>query len=183
MDPLVAFKWLGACAEPSIEEAQPAWWLDLQRAEALNAQVATRQVASKDDEVERHYTLQQAFDVKTVRCAPKTTVAEPRCYENDAEFVISGTPHNPADRHTARLLKSEKNASWDLSELDDLERMRHALLPPIIETPSHSMAEFSSSDSNFADSQRHSVPSDEESVFHGLHRKSCDAELAGSPFF
>ncbi|KAL8452815.1 hypothetical protein Emag_002188 [Eimeria magna] len=183
MDPFAVFRWLGACAEPSIEEAQPAWWLELQRAEALNAQAPIRSVASKEDDVGRHHTLRQAFDAKTVRYAPKATViAEPRCYENDAEFVISKTLQNTGDRLAPRALKPEQNEPWDLSELDDLERMRCALLPPIIESSSQSISGFSSSDSNFVDSHCGSVPSDEESVFHDLHQSSSDPELAGSPF-
>ncbi|CDJ38229.1 hypothetical protein, conserved [Eimeria tenella] len=170
MDPFTFVRWLGVCVEPSVEEAQPAWWLELQRAEFLQ-----REEEESGDVGQRNAlpSVQQASVVSELRkrkvhfAAEQTAGADLCVYENDSEFVVSFAHPNMHGAGETGL------PPWDARDLDDTEYIRQMLLPPT-ETPPPSLV-GSSSASSLMELKCGSLPSDEENVFH----EHCDTSTEG----
>ncbi|KAL8433357.1 hypothetical protein Efla_001911 [Eimeria flavescens] len=177
MDPFAVFRWLGACAEPSIEEAQPAWWVELQRAEALQAAAAAKQ----------HMLHSSAADCidsnekkRAAAAAPQADAAlvEPRCYENEAELVISRKLHAAGQQQTRRAEKQEAQASWTLADIDDLEEMRRRLLFAVPSSASSSVFDLRTSDLRCNSLSS----SDSESVFFSFQNSASELERPTNSF-
>lgn len=163
------------CAEPSIEEAQPAWWLELQRSEALQEEVEKCHSLHEESSPPRMYTFRKEADQRTVQFASETFAhAGVRCYENDSEFIISQTLCKPRPRQGLRLPETEQMAPWDLSDLDDIESLRRMLLPEV-EAPPPSLY-GSLSTSSLVDFQCGTPPSDTEPVFAATPQSYVDTE-------
>lgn len=165
--------------EPSIEEAQPAWWLELERSEALQEETEKCHSLHEDYSPPRMYTSGKEAAPRTVHFATEPFPhAGVRCYENDAEFVISQTLSKPRPRQALRLPETEQMAPWDLSDLDDMEGIRRVLLPAVEAPPPSLTGSFSAS--SLVDFQCGTPPSDTEPVLHVIHQSSVDTEPPGS---
>ncbi|CDI77492.1 hypothetical protein, conserved [Eimeria acervulina] len=179
MDPLTIVRWLGVCAEPPIEEAQPAWWVELQRSEAVQnkekARNATQQ-AALPSAVSSNLASEGAR--RKVRFASEPTADPHGFYETDAEFVIS--PSHP-DTQTSLTRDSEHSelASWDLSDLEDASAIRRMLIPTA-DTPRSSAGSFTATS---VDLYHGSHPSSAEPVFHefcGSSMNSASSDFTSS---
>ncbi|CDI75392.1 hypothetical protein, conserved [Eimeria praecox] len=176
MDPFTVIRWLGVCAEPPIEEAQPAWWLELQRSEELqNKTEGTRSVtqqAALPSTVSS--TVAPGAEGRKVRFASVPPEEFHSFYEDDAEFIISPAH---AGKKTSPMQPSEQNetGSWDLSDLDDVADIRRMLIP-VHPSPSSSAGSFATS--SHVDFRRDRHPPGAEPVFQECGR-SVDSTSSG----
>ncbi|CDJ53060.1 hypothetical protein, conserved [Eimeria brunetti] len=164
--------------EPPIEEAQPAWWLELERSEARQNK------AEKASSLTQKAVLTPAVPsnfVPGVEGRKVRFVSEPAAdhhgfYENDTEFVIS--PAQPSTM-TSPMQASEQSEAplWDLSDLDDVAAIRRMLISTVDTPRSSSVGSFSASSSMDFHWSNH--PSDAEPVFSGYYGSSVDRARPG----
>lgn len=152
--------------EPSIEEAQPAWWLELKRAEELQREVDENGCFQEHTSSPKPPSFGSKGETRTVRFAGEPVAGSGACcYENDSEFVIARPETKPAENPAVQTLQNEQLKPWDLVDLADVEGMRHALLQPIEGSNSFEANSCSHLDSRAARYACSSPPSDAEKEF------------------
>lgn len=175
MDPLSLMRWLGVCVEPTIEEAQPAWWLELERAEELQKE-ADRNDCFQNRSSPKFPSLKSKCEKRAVRFAAEPDASSgPCCYENDSEFVVARQGRKPEGNHAVQTLVNDLGP-WDLGDLDDIESMRQALLQPIEGSYSYQPGGCSQSDCHGAHYPCSGPPSDAEEEFCVFQRNLANVE-------
>lgn len=156
--------------ETPLDEAQPAWWLELEQAEALQSEEAARRGSSEHiARGSRHF--EDDLVKGKVRIGRSFNTTDPQCYENDTEFVVSGKDQK-MDSGGISLLGTPP--PWTLGDLNDIEDIRRRLIPPIT-APASSPADSLSS-TILVEYHCGYPSSDTESSFHVFDSVSGDAE-------
>ncbi|CDJ28760.1 uncharacterized protein EMH_0016580 [Eimeria mitis] len=164
--------------EPPMEEAQPAWWLELDRAEAQ--QKKTEKGCSATQQAGLSSGVQPSrgsgVEGRKVRFASDPAANPNGFYENDAEFVISPA-HPKLQTSLTQASEQSEMIAWELSDLDDATDIRRMLIPTVDTPRSSSAGSFSTS--SLVDFHCGSHTSVSEPVFRELSDRSVHTASFG----
>ncbi|OEH75837.1 hypothetical protein cyc_03718 [Cyclospora cayetanensis] len=179
MDPLTIVRWFGVCTEPPIEEAQPAWWVELQHSEALQRRMEKCSSARDGIAGARSANVRRKVDKRKVQFAPDLVAdRELGYYESNAEFVIPKASTTLRGMPAVQKAATRQVPPWDLADLDDTNRMRRILIPEAATSCSCLCGSVSAK--SLTDKKDDKAFPSVEGVFRGYHESSDDELSQGS---